>query len=517
MGASFARVAARHMSERRAGLFDAPPAMLRDIGAWMTETYAGHVLANALPLLERAQDATAVFRKGLAVNAAAEGLVASAASLAVGEHVKFPVHDVTFSGQYEVEQWGIKRVEDGEIRGGDGGIGPRFVIGYGQKAVSWKPSRAPLSYQLMGMIPLELAQKGVRNILLESSARLQKQIDHPRPNDDLPDLVEVSLLVRELRTYTGKAKAYSTSAKRVFPIDVAGWRYVKAGDPTPASVGWDKLTAVLDFKGTQHKGGHWAGEERELLVELGSGSVSGYVRTSEQARTVAEFRYGLSEMLRILRHELRHVGQDVLAAIHGVSEDAGLPSRSTRDLEYGSSGRKLDAPVDERGRTLMRTHPLRDVEFYTRLGDEVDRFVRFSRKIPMNLRRDALRSWVGALDEEVLDPNGERVSAPQEFFAMLKRHEPGKWRKAVAEFYKAVADAGVRVPDAARVAARFVPPSKRELVDLAEMMMVVDLGDEEGEAWLRDPNRKRGRELLDYFTRTYGEDWWESAWRMRMR
>ena len=462
MGVSATRVAARAaLLGREAGLFEAPPAMLRDIGAWMVESYAGHVLANALPLLERVQDASAVFKKGLASNESTRAALASAANLSVGEFIKFPVHDVTFSGQYKIEQWGIKRLEDGVLRerSEDRSIVPRYVIGYGEKAVSWKPSRAPLSYEFSGPVTLDAAQRGVLSALSKVDERLRGQVAHPRIIEGMPDLVEISLLVRELRSYTSKAKVYATSTKHVFPIDLSGWKYVRPGDPTPTEVGFDSLTAILDFKGTQYKGGHWSVKSRELMVEIGKGSTSRYIRTPEQARTVEEFRYGAAEIQRILRHELQHVGQAVLAALHGLSEDAGIPGRALRSPDYDARGRRLDSlpppseqpPADTK--IVRHVHSLIDTEFYTRLADEIHRFVKFSRRIPMELRREAVRVWVGAAAERTIrDPSNpdDLLSATQEFFGMLKRHEPQKWRKAVAEFYKGIAEAGIRIPSEPR-------------------------------------------------------------------
>lgn len=60
-------------------------------------------------------------------------------------------------------------------------------------------------------------------------------------------------------------------------------------------------------------------------------------------------------------------------------------------------------------------------------------------------------------------------------------------------------------------------PSKKELISLAESMMVADLGKQDGASWLKDPGRKKGQALLDYFESTYGDNWWEAAWKHRQK
>lgn len=65
---------------------------------------------------------------------------------------------------------------------------------------------------------------------------------------------------------------------------------------------------------------------------------------------------------------------------------------------------------------------MRDVEFYTRLADEVERFLRHVRRIPVAERRKEMRKWTRNVG----------------FFKALRRKQRDKWEKAVAEFYKAV-------------------------------------------------------------------------------
>lgn len=55
--------------------------------------------------------------------------------------------------------------------------------------------------------------------------------------------------------------------------------------------------------------------------------------------------------------------------------------------------------------------------------------------------------------------------------------------------------------------------SKTDLINIAESMMVSDVGPE----WLTDPSRKKGQALLDYFESTYGDSWWVVTSKLKSR
>ena len=57
---------------RHAGVFEAPPAMLAQIGTWMHSVYAGHVLAQTLAQLDHLRDATGQLQSALDEMAKAE-------------------------------------------------------------------------------------------------------------------------------------------------------------------------------------------------------------------------------------------------------------------------------------------------------------------------------------------------------------------------------------------------------------------------------------------------------------
>jgi hypothetical protein len=438
--------------EKQAGVFEAPPAMIESIGTWMKSVYAGHILEGVQVDIERTRDALAPVKRAIEEMEAALRTLSGVPGLAVGKFVKFKIHRMAW-GRVEVESnvMGVKRIDPTKLkkpRWGWGSGGPPdpsipwYVIGYGEKSISWSPRETPFPYTWNPPYTEETVLQNVRSFVQKRITQLTQVLTDPDKitPPDMPKLVELELLKRECLKHTDKAKSYKGKAKQKFDIDLTGWKYVSdaaAAGKKLADAGWSKVNVELDFKGTQYKGGHWNGSAHELNVELGLGSTSRYIQTAEQARSVADFQYGMSEMMRTLRHECQHMGQDLLRDIKGLEEDAGLPGQSIRNPDFDWKG--VSKKQDEEGKRTRKVHPLLDVEFYTRLGDEIDKFARFSRKIPLKLRRQAVRVWVGDSPEsKLLDDDGNTVSAIQQFFYSLKKYEKDKWRKAVSEFYKGV-------------------------------------------------------------------------------
>lgn len=161
---------------------------------------------------------------------------------------------------------------------------------------------------------------------------------------------------------------------------------------------------------------------------------------------------------KTVRHECQHAGQNLLKVLKNLNEIAGQGDRATRNPEYDTTGRKLN----ERGKGQgeQRPHALREVEFQTRLRDEIDRFDRKKRELPKRLHAVAAHLWTGSktwsdLYEE--DEDGRKrmpldsldvkrlnkaISSNKyggsHFFGKLKMQEPRRWRKAVKEFVEQI-------------------------------------------------------------------------------
>ncbi len=189
------------------------------------------------------------------------------------------------------------------------------------------------------------------------------------------------------------------------------------------------------------------------------------------------FNNFLANIKQTIVHELIHKQQTQLQQKHNLSEIGGLPSnkirttflendindkeRTVKDVDpYGivtnqllinkmPNGNFFD-PNQIFSKPTRIEHPLRDVEFYTRLNDEVQTFKQkygnasrkvkefaFNKTIDNKYPENYDYSTLINLPAETADA---LPSEPSEFFKTLKEKAPGKYQKAVKEFYKAVND-----------------------------------------------------------------------------
>jgi hypothetical protein len=134
------------------------------------------------------------------------------------------------------------------------------------------------------------------------------------------------------------------------------------------------------------------------------------------------FNKAVREIEVTVRHEMQHFSQTVasLLTTGTFTKQYGMPSSKTSPFERGkydvsgvaneqspaqplrpyetledpSYGKRPDAE-----KAVMLKHPLRDVEYQTRLADEIDSFKDLSRMIPLGLRNRAIKVWTGELNE----------------------------------------------------------------------------------------------------------------------
>ena len=168
--------------------------------------------------------------------------------------------------------------------------------------------------------------------------------------------------------------------------------------------GMGSITCIMDFVGHSKRGGMWNPHARELQVDAKPVQIS----------QVHHLDIMLDHIRSVLRHEMQHVGQTYLAVLFSLKENAGLPSKNIR---YPSK-----APASAQQST-QKEHALRDVEFMTRLGDEVANYL-------SSIRREK------ATPQKAKEMLGAALRT-RPFFLALKKYEPLKWKKAVSEFVKA--------------------------------------------------------------------------------
>jgi hypothetical protein len=201
---------------------------------------------------------------------------------------------------------------------------------------------------------------------------------------------------------------------------------------------------------------------------------------------IEDLKSKFEQMKNTVRHEIQHFVQDFISFLLRHREEAGLPGKDLRSPEYRSSGGKIPEFIgpyqdiqDEKDKYKRIMHPLRDIEFYTRLSDAISVFKRNKTHLPSELHHDFMLACVDHItvtqfaqkteevikrqvykrnnidmtkylsdhDSDIIVENILRsidyrtidtIHRISNFFYKLKTFQPLKYKKAVAEFIKAV-------------------------------------------------------------------------------
>lgn len=249
----------------------------------------------------------------------------------------------------------------------------------------------------------------------------------------------------KIRDIMDQARGFASSGEYVVKAEKMGfvvnnsilksWRYEGKVPPRAAAflraMGKDKIFVQYDPHLNPDVGGFWRPDSFLMAI-----------RSQPMPSSSGMFLGYIAELRRVIRHEAQHVGQTLLSIFLGAAKDvAGLPPRHVREKGYNPYGASLDG-----GAGLE--HALRDVEYHTRLQDEIDRFVALAAQIPPEELRRALKATTGISRETISKYEfGVAISA-QEFFVLLRAFNKSKWRRAVADFLVGVEAAGVSLSGA---------------------------------------------------------------------
>jgi len=230
----------------------------------------------------------------------------------------------------------------------------------------------------------------------------------------------------------------------------------------------------IDFEGHRRGwGGWWSPQSREMKI---------FFYDEKIKLDPASFKEAIWEIRRISRHESQHAGQTMLnhwLELHVSGYKPGLPSRSTWTPSvdpWGAVRRERGKPIvdpetvyeefgkDEDWEQVHHHH--REVEFYTNLADDIDRFEATLRKVPKPYWPAYARVVVGLaepqpLKDEIAERYGSQkyrflqgpTTAMPEMnrdslgwrFRRFKQKNKPKWRKAVKEFYNELRRRGYRL------------------------------------------------------------------------
>ena len=171
---------------------------------------------------------------------------------------------------------------------------------------------------------------------------------------------------------------------------------------------WKKIKVIADFMGHKKRGGVWKMYDLQMEVDMP------HVRS---VIDIEMFNKVLWNIERTARHEIQHVGQDLLQMILGLKIPAGLPPKRVMDPDNVSQKNFNPRGIE---------HGLKDIEFQTDLADEIKEFNKDIAGMDNDdLIKDRLRWFVGV--------NGLATSR---FFEILKRNDKEKWHLAVKKLMK---------------------------------------------------------------------------------
>lgn len=405
------KIAFRYM--REAGTLSAPPDLLKKVTSFFVSKYAGHILYRAIGWRRAKRSVLQKLEKAVKYEKNLDRAFDTLNNLdlleiPLNEEVVITVSDRPGEklGSMGVVylSYTIVRTDEKEWRvyGGENKYGKRFRATYD-------------------------VYDFVFGNLIELTSILNKKAKEVKGARE--DLVEATRLVKLCRKYTDKPKSYKHSARATIKYHLDGWEYE---DMVPEEDGEHSLDAILFFDKHSRRTGQWSSYSNEFQVDIRSK----YFHRGADA--VSQFKDDIKWIIGLCRHEGQHVAQTLLSRYSG-AQDAGQPDDSLRDPDYMPSG----------WRRSRQPHELRDVEFETRLSDDIEKFIAQARReAPKRLHRSYLRAWMAdALPEDIEALESAGVEVPsRSFFSMLKEHQPDKWRKAKGKFVAALHERSFAVP-----------------------------------------------------------------------
>ena len=268
----------------------------------------------------------------------------------------------------------------------------------------------------------------------------------------------------ELQGWESKITGPMQSSKR-FSVDLTGWRYEDLIKREAKKMdGFRDLNLPGHFY-AEHMNS-FLDQQGYITVEMshGKGKSAASWKPSKWVlwvNTPSHHPVLSRELASDIRHELQHFAQSLMEGVLLKAEvevlermeehrrpRPGMPSHRIMTPEF-VQGVNQDDRLRQMGLSPseIEVHALDDVEFYPRLADEIDAFKStVRREDPGPHLQRMIKSWTGidpikqSERSRLLDTTYFSLDqyAPRSFFTTLEKAAPGKWRKAVGEFVKAV-------------------------------------------------------------------------------
>lgn len=243
---------------KSAGMFEAPPAMIKSIGRWTAHLYASQVLYNvernirAIQLKANPESANDQLSQELQyIENAKDKILLDIKNLKKNKNLRYKIFErKTLKGIPKSHFIGIKKSDyyknpenpDALIvltnPSNEEKYLPLYMIGSGKNKLDFphflnKTTKMNLfsAEEIADIISKEL-QQSIENL---NSFKDRTQEIKPSELTDYQktDLVNLILLKKECLKFTNQPKQYKTTVTRVFPVDLDGWKYTEGNKAQP--------------------------------------------------------------------------------------------------------------------------------------------------------------------------------------------------------------------------------------------------------------------------------------------
>ena len=191
---------------------------------------------------------------------------------------------------------------------------------------------------------------------------------------------------------------------------------------------------LVDKTSIPNAAGHWQASDQLPWI----GHMEVVIGNFLEPRTVTELDYNIKSLTETCEHELRHGIQFWLQNENDLGDIFGMPPKALRTPAHTSQGY---AKGDETLNAATKLdHPLRDIEFYTNLGEITGNMTKTLGRIAPPLRREAFKKIVGLMGSTQpghKDYNSLYWAATRDpRLAQVRAKMPDKWQHYVRILYQ---------------------------------------------------------------------------------
>jgi len=234
-----------------------------------------------------------------------------------------------------------------------------------------------------------------------------------------------------------------------FKIDLEDWGYKHLIDPSKKAIDAIQLILVLDPDSFGPAGGfeYTFKNPRIWISPFHGKELNDYTHGKT---SISLFKSTLLDLSDTIGHELQHMSQQILSETpdnasvftNSGQHNKGLPKKEDLNLEHSQNYKK-------KNQTEYEAYYLDDSEFFPFLRSQILILMQNLNKLPENKHKEFIKDAISGAKynkklvvtyDLIVFPSDDDRLAP--LFYYLKKHNPGKYRKAVKETISALGKEG---------------------------------------------------------------------------